>query len=166
MEHCTYERQEPPKSPGHSHFGALKRGRGTGGCFREMLNKDNLGNGLQHSAASVSLFPPHTQLPKAALLMFVLILLPESGWGVKGMWRLSWRTLRCVAMVNTDGIIDNLTKLKGVMLYCSRRPHCFSLFYDRIDSWRCLRIPVVNEKSGEVVHMFSSRLGDVEIFHL
>lgn len=90
MEHCTYERQEPPKSPGHSHFGLVKREWGSGGvCFREMLNKDNLENGLQHSAASVSpMFPPHTQLPKAALLMFVLILLPESGWwwwgGVEG----------------------------------------------------------------------------------
>lgn len=53
---------------------------GWGGGFREMLNKDNLENGLQHSAASVSpCSPPHTQLSKAALLMFVLILLPELG---------------------------------------------------------------------------------------
>lgn len=54
-----------------------------------MLNKDNLENGLQHRAASVSPppppvtpCPPHTRLPQVfSLLMFVLILLPESGWG-------------------------------------------------------------------------------------
>lgn len=48
------------------------------------------------------------------------------------------------------------------MLYCSWRSLSFSislLFYDTIDSWMCLRIPVVNEKSGEAVQQFSTGLG-------
>lgn len=90
-----------------------------------MANKDNLENGLQHSAASVSpRSPPHTQLPEAALLMFVLIWLPDSGWvGLKG--GLCWRTLRCMAVVKTDWTRDNLTKVEGVMLHCSCRPPVF-----------------------------------------
>lgn len=68
MDHCAYERQEPPKS--------WRWGSGE-------LNKDNLENGLQHSAAFVAPppFPPYFQLPKAAQLMFVLIFLPELGSG-------------------------------------------------------------------------------------
>lgn len=53
-----------------------------GVCFGETLNKDNLENGLRHSAASVYLcFPTHarTELPKAAPLVFVLVLLPDLG---------------------------------------------------------------------------------------
>lgn len=64
-----------------------------GSCFREMLNKDNLENEPQHSAASVPppapptppphtlLFPAHTQLPKAALIRPVFVLLSETGSG-------------------------------------------------------------------------------------
>lgn len=79
-----------------------------------MLNKDNLENGLQHSAASVTPLLPRTHtllphLPKAALLMFVLILLPESGWGegcvggaLKGAWWLCWRTLMAIIKTKLD----------------------------------------------------------------
>lgn len=50
-----------------------------------MLSKDNLENGLQHAAASVTPNPTqNTQLPKASLLMFVLILLQELRGGVEG----------------------------------------------------------------------------------
>lgn len=52
------------------------------------------------SSTVLPLYPPaHTQLPKAALLMFVLILLPELGWGFGGG---EWGTLRCMVMVKTD----------------------------------------------------------------
>lgn len=53
-----------------------------------MLNKDNLENGLQHTAASVTLNPTkNTQVPKASLAMFVLILLPElAGGRPEGIW--------------------------------------------------------------------------------
>lgn len=53
-----------------------------------MLNKDNLENGLQHAAASVTPNPTqNTQLPKASLLVFVLTLLPELGeWSGVGGW--------------------------------------------------------------------------------
>lgn len=103
-----------------SHFGAVKIERGSWVCFRETLNKDNLENGLQHRAASVSpcSLHTHTRLPKAALLMFVLILLPELG---------CFFFLRCMAMVQTDWTKDNLTKLEGVMLFYNCRPLCFSV---------------------------------------
>lgn len=63
-------------------FGAVKRETESGVCFGETLNKDNLENGPRHSAASVYLcFPTHarTELPKAAPLVFVLVLLPDLG---------------------------------------------------------------------------------------
>lgn len=67
MAHCSFERQEPPKSYSHSHWGPGGGGRRggrrvgvRGSCFREMLNKDNLENEPQHSAASV---PPQHPPP-------------------------------------------------------------------------------------------------------
>lgn len=92
MGHCTFwgREQKPPKPPGHPPPHTLERDCDGvwGGFVRDTLNKDNLENGLQHSAASVSplhpLFPPHIRLPQAPLLVFVLILLPESeGEGVR-----------------------------------------------------------------------------------
>lgn len=79
-----------------------------GGFVRDTLNKDHLENGLQHSAASVSplhpLFPPHIRLPQAPLLVFVLILLPESeGEGVRtGGADYVGGLQRGMAMVKTD----------------------------------------------------------------
>ena len=150
----------------------MKTEWGSGVCFREMLNKDNLENGLQHSAASVPPPPPlfpctHTlNSPRAALLMFVLIWLPDSGQGGlegDGVVMLedlkdAWQWIRQIRAKT-----DSPAKWEGVMLQCDCRPRSvslspwffFSSSHDTIDSWWRSRIPVVEEKSGEAVQEFS-----------
>lgn len=103
MEHCTYERQEPNKSPGHfPFFGAVRRETESGVCFGEMLNKDNLENGLRHSAASVPLFSytrTHTT-PQGCFARVCFGFAPRLRVGVlRESWR--GRLLRCMAIVET-----------------------------------------------------------------